>query len=50
MREPISNFFDRDRVEKMLIEYLSNRKNFNIELLDKLPHNVVLVWLEIIVV
>jgi hypothetical protein len=29
---------------------LSNRKNFNIELLDKLPHNVVLVWLEIIVV
>jgi len=50
MREPISNFFDIKRAEKMLYEYLSKRKEINKDSLKNLPNNIVLIWIELMLV
>ncbi len=50
MREPISNFFDIKRAEKMIYSYLHNRNNYDENCLKKLPNNVVLIWIELMLV
>lgn len=50
MREPISRFFDANRFEKMLQTYINSRDNFNITILADIPHNMTLIWIELLLV